>query len=76
MKQTWSQIETRAILDKLVDHYPEGSIRMYQSRMHPEHLIINLSDIGSYEIGILTRMGLSVTIFPDAMRLELWVNKM
>lgn len=75
MKQTWSQIETRAILDKLEGHYPDGSIRMYQRLNLPEYLIINLSDISSPEIGMLTSLGTSVTIFPEAMRLELWVRK-
>lgn len=76
MIKTWSQIETRAILDKLEGHYPEGSIRMYQKRNHPELLIINLSYICSDEIKALTRMGTVVTIFPDGMRLELRVRKM
>lgn len=75
MKETWSQIETAAVVNVFAEDRNVERIRAYQNVKHPEYLIINITDTGGSVFGKLSDLGLSCTIFGDGMRIEIWVSK-
>lgn len=76
MQRTWSQIETQAVINKLAETRNVDYIRCYQNIRQPQFLVVNLTDTGGYELGKLSEMGLSVCVFGDGKRVELWISKL
>lgn len=76
MKETWSQIESQWVMDKLSETCNNWNVIAYQKIKYPEYLIVLMPSTSSYEIGKLSEKNMCATIFGNGARVELWISKL
>jgi len=75
MKKQFSQSECENIMEKFLEYHDATCISMYQNKKYPHILMIDVVSLMGLEIEIIRKMNLSLTLFAENSRIQMWLTK-
>ncbi len=75
MEKEFSPIECQKIMDLLTSKHYDESISMFQMKECKHILIVQTISLGTSDFKAMHDMKLSITIFAEGNKVEMWMQK-
>lgn len=75
MKKQFNQSECENIMEKFLEYHDATCVSMYQPIKYRHVLIVEVAATGGIEIDMLQQLNLSVSLFAQDYRIQMWLSK-
>ena len=75
MKQEWNQTALDEVMSILSETHEVENLAIYQPIGHPEILKVKTSSTGTHDLRKLIEHNMSVTMFAEDWKIEMWICK-